>query len=172
MVYQPREDSYLLVGEVEKRARGRVLDMGTGTGVQSLAALQKTSVNSVTSVDKDPSAVKFVKKMGLDCLESDLFENVEGKFDFIVFNPPYLPDDPKVKDIALDGGPNGNDLLFRFLEQCPEYLNDNGEVLFVQSSITGLDKTEEKLSDLGFQYSIVARQKIPWEELVVFSCKL
>lgn len=172
MIYEPQEDSYLLAGEVKKRARGRVLDMGAGSGVQALAAEGNKSVFSVTAVDIDPEVVNFIRSMRINVIQSDLFENVEDEYDFIIFNPPYLPDDPMDKAIALNGGPTGREILHRFLEECPNYLCESGEILFAQSSITGIPETEKKLGELGFDYEIVARQKVPWEELVVFSCRL
>jgi release factor glutamine methyltransferase len=172
MVYEPREDSFLLEEHVQKRARGRVLDMGTGSGVQAVAVGKNPSVTEIIATDIDAEAVEFVKSMGIKALKSNLFEKINGKFDFIMFNPPYLPDHPKVKDVALDGGPTGRELLDEFLEQAPEFLKEDGEIIFVQSSVTGIPETKKKLEELGFENSIIARQKIPWEELVVFSCRL
>ncbi|GAF79227.1 unnamed protein product [marine sediment metagenome] len=172
MIYEPREDSYLLAGEVEKRARGRVLDMGTGSGFQALAAEKSNSVTSVTAADIDPEVVRFVSSMRINAVQSDLFENIDGEYDFIIFNPPYLPTDPRDRVPAIDGGPTGREVLDKFLDECPAYLTEGGGALFVQSSITGIKKTEKRLEELGFEYEIIARQKIPWEELVVFSCQL
>ncbi|MCM1057515.1 MAG: peptide chain release factor N(5)-glutamine methyltransferase [Firmicutes bacterium] len=73
-------------------------------------------------------------------VQSDLFEKVEGKFDLIVSNPPYIESDvvdtlmPEVRDneprLALDGSEDG--LLFyrRILEECPRYLQGGGMLFF------------------------------------------
>ncbi|MCD4739905.1 methyltransferase [archaeon] len=172
MIYEPQEDSYLLAGEVGKRARGRVLDMGTGSGIQALTAEKSKGVNSVTVVDMDTEVISFVSSMRFEVIESNLFENVLDKYDFIIFNPPYLPNEPRDPQPCLDGGLTGREILDKFLENCSMHLEENGEILFVQSSLTDIKKTEKKLEELGFEYEIVAEQKIPWEKLAVFSCRL
>jgi release factor glutamine methyltransferase len=170
MVYEPREDSLLLSTAVRRFARGRVLDMGTGSGVQAAEAARKGL--QVTAVDIDESAIEAARKnfsgFQVELVKSDLFSNVEGRFDTIVFNPPYLPDEPAAPDAALDGGPTGRELLDRFLAASREFLNQGGQVVFVQSSITGVDATKQRLLELGFSFEIVARQGFQFEELVVF----
>ena len=88
-LYEPREDSELLVKYVKKHARGVVLDMGTGSGIQAIGAIEKGA--EVLAVDVNKEAVEHCEKKGINALQSDLFENVKGKFDLIIFNPPYLP---------------------------------------------------------------------------------
>ena len=63
--------------------------MGCGSGIQSLA----TSKGDVLAVDINPEAVKIVKKLGINAIQSVLFVNVKDKFDLIIFNPPYLPEE-------------------------------------------------------------------------------
>ena len=91
MIYEPGEDSFLLAKYVEKFAKGNVLDIGTGSGVQAENALKFSK--DVLAVDIDKKAVSYVKKRGVKAKVSDLFSNVKGKFDLIIFNPPYLPDE-------------------------------------------------------------------------------
>ncbi len=61
-VYIPQEDSYLLAKEVKKYARGNVLDMGTGSGIQGLYALENKQTKSVLFSDINPKAIEYVKK--------------------------------------------------------------------------------------------------------------
>ena len=166
MVYKPREDSFLLEKAVKEYASGRVLDMGTGTGIQARAA--KAKGLQVVACDIDPEALAAARKSkGIRFVQSDLFSSISGKFDTIVFNPPYLPDaDPP--DIALDGGPTGMELLGRFLTEAKDYLTNNGQILFVQSSITGIGRTKQKLIELGYGWEIISRTRIFFEELAVF----
>ena len=71
---------------------------------------------------------------------SDLFENVDGRFDFVVSNPPYIETDV-VKGLdkevvenepilALDGGVDGLDYYRRIVNDTPKYLNKNGKLYF------------------------------------------
>ena len=108
MIYKPREDSFLLQKHVRKYAQGKVLDMGAGSGIQAITALEKTK--DVLAVDINPKAVEELKKKNINAKVSDLFSNVKGKFDLIVFNPPYLPADerePEDSALATTGGKKG-----------------------------------------------------------------
>ena len=77
MIYKPREDSFLLQKQVKKFAEGRVLDMGTGSGVQAITAAE--SAEYVLAVDVNPEAVECARKKGLNVIQSDLFESVKGE---------------------------------------------------------------------------------------------
>jgi len=167
MVYEPREDSLLLEKAVRKYAFGNVLDMGTGTGVQARAA--KSKGFKVVACDIDPNALAAARNRskGVAFIKSDLFSNIHGEFDTIIFNPPYLPD-ANPPDLALDGGPTGREVLDRFLGEAKGYLSNGGQILFVQSSITGIGKTKQLLIELGYSWEIVFRKRIFFEELVVF----
>ncbi|MBN3036888.1 MAG: methyltransferase [Candidatus Diapherotrites archaeon] len=166
MVYPPREDSLLLAEQVRKHANGRVLDMGTGSAIQAEAAASKGL--DVLCADVDDEAVKTAAGKGFKTVKSDLFSAVKDRFDTIVFNPPYLPTDPQARDPALDGGESGRELLDRFLEECANHLNEGGIILFIQSSLNSERETERKLDALGLDFQVIARKKIPWEELIVF----
>src|SRR3989338_5716378 len=126
MIYEPREDSVLLKKWVKKLVKGKVLDMGTGSGVQALAALEKTK--DVLAADINPECVEYVKKKGVNALQSDLFSN-----------PPYLPEDleePEDSKLSTTGGVEGNEILLEFLLRAKAHLNTNGKILIVISSLT------------------------------------
>jgi len=59
MIYQPREDSYLLEKYVKKFAFGKVLDVGTGSGIQAVSALRNNKTKDVLGVDVNKYAVKY-----------------------------------------------------------------------------------------------------------------
>jgi release factor glutamine methyltransferase len=135
MVYEPREDSYLLKKHVEEYAQGRVLDMGSGSGILAQAA--KKNSCEVMAADIDPEAVEVLRAIpGLEVIQSDLFSEIDGDFDTIIFNPPYLPDHPQAKDIALDGGKQGFETIGRFLSQAIEHLRVRGRILLLFSNLT------------------------------------
>ncbi len=164
MIYEPREDSFLLEKYVKKLAFGKVLDMGTGSGIQTLTALEKTK--DVLAVDIDDEAVEFVKKLKIKAIKSDLFENIKCKFDLIIFNAPYLPDS-KYKDAALDGGKNGYEVIERFLKDAQKYLRANGKILLVYSSLSKPMKIKQIIKEKGVSEEILEEKKLGFEELYV-----
>lgn len=138
MIYEPEEDSYLLEKYVKILAKGKVLDIGTGSGILAIAA--KNKCKEIMAVDINPEAVALVQKKGIKAIESDLFSEVEGKFDTIIFNPPYLPEDDREDEESkkiTTGGKNGNELIERFLKQAKNYLQKEGIILIVFSSLSG-----------------------------------
>lgn len=173
-VYFPREDSFLLAKTVKVKKNSIVLDMGCGSGVQTINALQK-GAKKVLAVDINKKALENTllnaKKTGFEkqvlAKKSDLFENINKKFDLIIFNPPYVPTEKK-ELIDVDGGKNGREVLDRFLDQFPKHLKHPGKCFFLQSSLNGIKKTEKKLEQKNISFKITARQKLFFEELVVF----
>src|SRR3989344_5644060 len=175
MPYEPREDSYLLQKYVKKYARGAVLDVGTGTGIQADAASRKSSVTAVIGVDVDAAAISYCvnthKNMKLKFLQSDLFSNgPKRKFDTIIFNPPYLPYDARDGEDAraLSGGKNGYELLGRFLEQSRHYLKDNGVMLILFSSLTNKGMVDQFIENNGFIAEELAIEKYSMEMLYCY----
>lgn len=164
-MYEPREDSYLLNTYVRKLVNGKVLDMGTGSGIQAVAALENT--DDVLAVDINPECVAHVQQKGIRAVQSDLFSNVEGKFDWIIFNPPYLPEDsdePEDSKLATTGGKEGHEILVRFLEQAKRHLTANGKILVVISSLTGYP---EKVFD-GYRYECLETEPLFMETISVY----
>jgi release factor glutamine methyltransferase len=172
-VYKPEEDSYLIADSL-KDLRGRVLDIGCGSGILSLTAA-KTS-DSVLGVDINLKAVeasrhnaKLKDIKNAEFILSDMFSNVDGLFDFIVFNPPYLPksdDDPS--DIALDGGKDGTALINLFIDRVAAHLKKNGKVHLLVSSFNDFSAVEQRITQGGFSITSTYSKKLFFEELKVF----
>ncbi len=169
-VYEPREDSFALAELVKQLARGRVLDMGTGTGILAKAA-KEGSATSVTGADLNPAAIAHCEKdptlKGIKFVLTNLFESVDDMYDTIIFNPPYLPAEAP-PDIALDGGTNGYEVMVRFIEQCGPHLSDDGQVLFLISTRTGRGKVEQSLADYMFSFSVIKEMPLDFERLLVY----
>lgn len=165
MVYEPREDSWLLERVVRERARGRVIDVGCGTGILARAA------GDALAVDIDPQAVEHARSTGVDAHVSDLFSEVSGTFDTIISNTPYLPSDPRAPDVALDGGTKGYEWILRFLEQAKKHLARDGHILFLISTQTNPSVIEQWLTKNCFVYDICARERVFFEELLVYDAR-
>ena len=170
-VYYPREDSLLLAKVLEKEdlANKRILEIGCGSGFLSI--FMAKSKAAVTAVDISKDAVQATKTNAkrnnaeVTCLGSDLFSAVNNKFDLIVFNPPYLPDESG--DNTYSGGKTGREVIERFIKQAKKYMEKDGKILLLISSLTGDNETLSLFHSCGFKTKIVAREKIPWEELMV-----
>ena len=72
-------------------------------------------------------------------------------------------------NFAFDGGPDGRKVIDQFLNQAKNYLNNEGKVQLIQSSLSNIDKTLEKLDKSGFISEIVASEKFFFEEIVLIN---
>ena len=171
-VYEPREDSNMLETWVKKYAFGKVLDMGTGSGIQAIAATQKSSVKSVLAADVQKGVIGYCKKniknKKIKFIQSDLFSNMQGKFDTIIFNPPYLPQELKLKDLTIEGGKKGYGVIERFLNEVNDFLNPDGIILMVFSSLTKKEKVEESISNNLLEFEELEKQHIFFEDIYVY----
>ncbi|MEP1205713.1 MAG: peptide chain release factor N(5)-glutamine methyltransferase [Rhizobiaceae bacterium] len=146
---EPRDDSECLLDAVfetisDNRAALRFLDLGTGTGALALALLVELPNASCIAVDVEPRALQAAtlnaEAHGLrnrfEPLQSSWFENITGRFDFIISNPPYIASsvmrelEPEVRlydpPAALDGGVDGLDAYRIILEQGRDHLLPDG----------------------------------------------
>ncbi len=175
LVYEPREDSLMLQYQVERFAKGKVLDMGTGSGVQAYTAAQKENVTSVTAVDISKRAIKHAQEHNnhskISYQLSDLFSKVKGKYDTIIFNPPYLPQDHKIRRRALEGGKKGYEVIQKFLEKASNYLEPEGIILLVLSSLSNKNKIEEILREHLLEFEELSSKHLFFETLFVYLIK-
>lgn len=164
-VYYPREDSLLLMDAVRRFAFGHTLDMGTGTGIQGIAAALKGC--DVTFSDIYEPAVDCAKSnaesngVSGKFVVSDMFSNIHSRFDTIIFNPPYVPSETK-EYTALDGGRKGRELIARFLDEFGDHVNDKHVVLLLESSMNSYEKDVERLNA-----EVVGSSRFFFEEIVV-----
>ncbi len=174
MIYEAAEDSFLLQKTIKPYAEkaASCLDVGTGSGVQAVEL--RKHCNNVLAVDINPEVIQFCKKefLNIEFRLSDLFENIEETFDLITFNPPYLPNEAKDPDIALDGGPEGWELIKKFLEVAKSHLNKNGTILLLFSSFSKTDKVLEILKKENYSFKEIAKTHIHFEDLFVYELKI
>jgi release factor glutamine methyltransferase len=150
----PRQDTEILVEEVLKELHDgmRVLDMCTGSGCILLSLLHYSNDCEGLGVDLSAEALEVAGRNVLKVLtpekaehahflQSDLFEKVEGKFEIIVSNPPYIASAeveklmPEVRDheprMALDGTEDGLHFYRRIIEEAGKHLVSSG-MLFLE----------------------------------------
>lgn len=149
----PRQDTEILVEEVLKELHDgmRILDMCTGSGCILLSLLHYSNDCEGLGVDLSAEALEVAGRNVLKVLtpekaehahflQSDLFEKVEGKFEIIVSNPPYIASAevdrlmPEVRDheprMALDGTEDGLYFYRRIIEEAGKHLVSSGMLFF------------------------------------------
>ncbi len=176
-VYEPAEDSYLMIdtalSEIGKSSRAmRILEIGTGSGIVSTVLMQNMPEHEYITTDISPQAVLCAKTNGLQVIRADLFAGLRGRFDLIIFNPPYLPTVPDERidgwlDLAWNGGDDGRRTIDRFLQQAPAFLADGGSLLLLISSLTGIEEVCARMTSTGFTVHEAASIRCPGELLVV-----
>jgi len=171
-IYEPSEDTFLLMDSVSGVRDKKCLEVGTGSGM--VACLLAKSGNVVTATDIEKDAVSCARKnaklngVAVKFKQADMFEGIKGKFDVILFNPPYLPteEEDRVKgplNKALDGGADGLAVTRQFLRTAPQFLAPDGEIFVIISSLSPPDAIERVLS--GFEHEVVGRCKHFFEEI-------
>lgn len=174
-VYEPREDSILIAEAIEnelKNGEKKVLEIGCGSGLLSIIAAKRDC--DVTSVDIDEKALECARdnaktnNIRINFLRSDIFSSVSGKFDLIIFNPPYLPEKISEFSRTWAGGENV-EIITRFIKDAKSFLSPSGKVLIIISSLTGLEKILREFELCGFSPKVISERKVPWETLFVIS---
>lgn len=175
MIYDPSDDSYLLQEVLVKSLKNKnkeikILDMGSGSGIQAETCINLNFKN-VIAVDVNNEVVDILSKKGINCVKSNLFNNIKEEFDLIIFNPPYLPEDPrepKNSRLQTTGGKRGYEIINKFLKQSLEHLENNGSIILLFSSLSNPKVILRKAKSLGYNFNLLRKKKIPFEELYVY----
>lgn len=178
-VLTPRVETEQMIDWAVKYApqNSRLIDIGTGSGAIAIAIAVHRSDLKITATEVSAPALTVARRNATDhdvpitLIESDLWDRVDGQFETIVTNLPYLRDDARsdlmeeVKyepEVALFGGDDGLDLYRRFLVDLPQHLLPGGflftecdpwqhEQLIAAAAEYGLHTVEEGYFILGFQ---------------------
>jgi release factor glutamine methyltransferase len=168
MMYAPAPDTFLLARCAQKYRGSWALEIGVGSGAvaDSLAG----NFDSVAGTDIDFESLSYAKgrnrELMLVCCDS-ASALAEVKFDLIVTNPPYLPDDEK-KDVTVHGGPTGVETTMRFIESAIPLLSPRGAILIVVSSRSDQTVLDTFLKEKGLKKRVVGEKKLFFELLSVF----
>ncbi|MBN1371143.1 MAG: peptide chain release factor N(5)-glutamine methyltransferase [Anaerolineaceae bacterium] len=147
----PRPETELLVERAlgwlrTHPERHAAADVGSGSGCIAVTLARHTPNLRVAAVDRSPAALDVARQNArshgvearIDFFQADLLDSVPGSFDLVCANLPYIPStdvdglavarhEPR---LALDGGPDGLELIRRLLAQLPARLSPGGLALF------------------------------------------
>ena len=178
----PRQETELLVEEALSLCKGkRVLDMCTGSGCIILSIAKLANPSQAVGVDVSEQALAVAKEnaerleVSAELLCSNLFEKVEGEFDVIVSNPPYIASGvipelmPEVREyepmLALDGKEDGLFFYRTIVAQAKAYLAEGGAILFEIGHDQG-EAVAELLRQEGYQNIVVKKDYAGLDRMV------
>ena len=170
----PRQDTETLVEEVMRYLHDgmHLLDMCTGSGCILLSLLKYSNDCEGTGCDISEKALKVAEEnaemlsLNASLVQSNLFENISGKYEFIVSNPPYIPTGviptlmEEVRDhepvSALDGREDGLYFYREIVEKAGEYLYPGG-MLFFEIGYDQAEKVSSLMREAGYQEVTVCK---------------
>lgn len=150
----------------------RILDLCAGSGCIGVAVAKEVPEAHVTFAEIDPLHLPTIEKNLREniaeysnrleyyqIVQSDLFKNVAGKYDFILTNPPYIDPaldraDVSVKNFephqALYGGSGGMELIQKIVAESPQYLSQHGQ-LWIEHEPEQTEAIDKLSTTYGFQ---------------------
>ncbi len=160
----PRSETELMVEEILKNEKEekKILEIGIGSGAISIALKKNNPLYKILATDISEDALEIARrnitsqKCEIETINSDIFLNINLKFDVIVSNPPYISEEEYKKlqpeitlfepKIALTAPQNGLEIYIRILKDAKKYLTQNGKIYFEigHSQISQIAKIAKK----------------------------
>jgi release factor glutamine methyltransferase len=174
-VFRPISDTWLLADALVAQgldASTTVLDLCTGSGAIAVRAA-RAGAGRVVAADLSRKAVAtaqlnaIINGVGhrVRGRRTSLYDAIDGRFDFIVSNPPYVPgEDPadaRGVSRAWHAGDDGRALLDPLIAGAPAHLKPGGTLLVVHSEVNGIDTTLEAMQAAGLAPAIMAEHRGP-----------
>ena len=132
------EKTYNYIKKYFNKDKVKILDIGTGSGCIAITLNKLLDDSDVSGVDISSEALEVAKENNISnnanvkFIESDLFSNVNGRYDVIISNPPYISYDEEIMNIVWNNEPHlalyapDNGLYFydKIIKDSSKYLND------------------------------------------------
>ncbi len=156
----------------EVRETDRVLDMGTGSGVHAILAA--TTAHDVVAVDINPTALDAARfnailngvQDRIDVFESDLFQHVEGRFDLIIFDPPFRWFAPR--DLLEAAMTDENyAAMTGFFTAARDHLTDHGRMIINFGTSGDIAYLESLMDGQGFEREVVDERRLTRDDWTV-----
>ena len=187
----PRFETELLVEKTIKYCRKmfndskiNILDIGTGSGCIPITLKKELDCN-IVGVDISNDALEVAREnaisndVDVEFINSDVFSNVNDKFDVIISNPPYISYEEEIEDIVKNNEPhlalyaddNGIYFYDKILRECSNYLNDKFLIAFEIGYKQG-----EDIKNLAYKYldniNVSIEKDYSGKDRFVFICKV
>jgi release factor glutamine methyltransferase len=180
-MYAPSDDTFLLADCIIQYNGKRVLEIGVGSGF--LLDILEKNFAYVAGSDIDLQALQHCKQQQnttaasanilLVCCDAGSAFGV-GKFDLIVSNPPYLPnnDNNNNLDLTVYGGPTGIETTIHFINSALPLLAVDGKLLVVISSFANSSALDKLVLEKNMHKKVLKERKLFYETLSVVELSL
>jgi release factor glutamine methyltransferase len=176
-MYTPSDDTFLLADCIRQQYYGRrALEIGVGSGL--LLNILEKNFAYVAGSDIHLQALQYCKQQKtsanvlLVCCDAGSAFGI-GKFDLIVSNPPYLPnDDNNTRDPAVHGGPTGIEITVHFINSALPLLAGDGKMLIVVSSFANSSALDKVVVENKMHKKILKKKRLFYETLSIIELSL
>jgi release factor glutamine methyltransferase len=156
----------------EVRPNDRVLDMGTGSGINAILAAKTCS--DVVAVDINPKAVEAAAKNAalngvadrITFLQSDVFDRVNGTFDLIVIDPPFRWF-PARDLLELSTADENYRALTRFMTEARSYLRPGGRIVMNFGTSGDIEYLYQLIEKTGLRKEVLSTEELTRDDLTV-----
>jgi release factor glutamine methyltransferase len=171
-MYAPSDDSYLLADCIRQYNGRSALEIGIGSGL--LLSILEKNFTYVAGSDIDLQALQHCRQQTISsnallvCCDAASAFGI-GKFDLIVSNPPYLPNDDcyKIRDPTLHGGPTGIETTVHFINSALPLLAEDGKMLIVISSFADSSALDNVVVENKMLKKVVKEKRLFYETLSI-----
>jgi release factor glutamine methyltransferase len=167
----------------------KIIDIGTGSGCISVMLAKMLPAEVIFASDISEKALEIARKNAqkhhvedrINFVLSDLFSNLDEKFDLIISNPPYIPLSMKAnlqKEVVLHEPQNalfandeaGIEFYEKIIEQSQNFLNADGIIIF-ELGINQFEKVKELFLKNGFKNICIVKD-LNHIERIISACKI
>lgn len=176
-MYAPSDDTYLLADCIRQYNGRRALEIGVGSGL--LLSILEKNFAYVAGSDNDLQALQHCRQQTtssnalLICCDAGSAFGI-GKFDLIVSNPPYLPNDDcyNIRDSTVHGGPTGIETTVHFINSALPLLAWDGKMLIVISSFADSSALDNLVVENRMHKKVIKEKRLFYETLSIIELSI